>query len=97
MSELRPDALVFFGATGDLAFKSIRVAPGDAEARHPRGVGHRRRQGGPELRPAGGVAHRRPGAAADTPVFSCDPQTWGHRELARVSPPGGWLDPVVER
>jgi len=32
---------------------------------------------------------------ADTPVFEYEPKTWGPAEVARVTPPGGWQDPVV--
>jgi glucose-6-phosphate 1-dehydrogenase len=32
-----------------------------------------------------------------TPVYDYEPGTWGPKEVAsRVSPPGGWLDPVVK-
>jgi glucose-6-phosphate 1-dehydrogenase len=32
-----------------------------------------------------------------TPVYEYEPGTWGPKEVAsRVSPPGGWLDPVVK-
>ena len=34
---------------------------------------------------------------ADTPVFPYEPQTWGPREVGRVTPSGGWHDPVVGR
>jgi glucose-6-phosphate 1-dehydrogenase len=30
-----------------------------------------------------------------TPVFDYEPGTWGPKEVERVSPPGGWQDPVV--
>jgi len=31
-----------------------------------------------------------------TPVFDYEPGTWGPKEAdARVSPPGGWLNPTV--
>ena len=38
-----------------------------------------------------------PALKADTPVFEYEPQTWGPREVERVTPPGGWHDPVVTR
>jgi glucose-6-phosphate 1-dehydrogenase len=33
---------------------------------------------------------------AGTPVFVYEPHTWGPDEVKRVTPPGGWQDPVVE-
>jgi len=38
-----------------------------------------------------------PALKADTPVFEYEPQTWGPREVERVTPPGGWHDPVMTR
>ena len=38
-----------------------------------------------------------PALKAGTPVFEYDPQTWGPREVERVTPPGGWHDPVMVR
>jgi glucose-6-phosphate 1-dehydrogenase len=32
---------------------------------------------------------------ASTPVFEYEPQTWGPKEVERVTPPGGWQNPVV--
>jgi glucose-6-phosphate 1-dehydrogenase len=32
---------------------------------------------------------------ADTPVFEYAPQSWGPREVERLSPPGGWQNPVA--
>jgi glucose-6-phosphate 1-dehydrogenase len=34
---------------------------------------------------------------ADKPVFEYEPQTWGPKEVERVTPPGGWHDPVIKR
>ena len=34
---------------------------------------------------------------AGTPVFEYEPHTWGPKEVERVTPPGGWQDPVVSR
>jgi glucose-6-phosphate 1-dehydrogenase len=31
-----------------------------------------------------------------TPVFEYEPQTWGPEEVERITPPGGWLDPVAK-
>jgi glucose-6-phosphate 1-dehydrogenase len=36
-----------------------------------------------------------PALKADTPVFEYEPRTWGPREVKRLTPPGGWHDPVV--
>jgi glucose-6-phosphate 1-dehydrogenase len=33
---------------------------------------------------------------ADTPVFQYDPHTWGPKEAEALTPPGGWVDPVVD-
>jgi glucose-6-phosphate 1-dehydrogenase len=30
-----------------------------------------------------------------TPVYSYDQKTWGPQEVERVTPPGGWQDPIV--
>ena len=30
-----------------------------------------------------------------TPVYPYEPQTWGPSEVERVTPPGGWHDPIV--
>jgi glucose-6-phosphate 1-dehydrogenase len=30
-----------------------------------------------------------------TPVFEYEPGSWGPREVAKVTPPDGWADPVV--
>jgi glucose-6-phosphate 1-dehydrogenase len=32
---------------------------------------------------------------AGTPVYEYEPKTWGPTEVERVTPPGGWHDPVV--
>jgi glucose-6-phosphate 1-dehydrogenase len=36
-----------------------------------------------------------PALRASTPVFEYEPKTWGPAEIERVTPPGGWHDPVV--
>ena len=33
---------------------------------------------------------------AATPVYDYEPGTWGPKEAAQVTPPGGWADPVLE-
>jgi glucose-6-phosphate 1-dehydrogenase len=30
-----------------------------------------------------------------TPVYPYDPGTWGPHEVERVTPPGGWQNPIV--
>ena len=30
-----------------------------------------------------------------TPVFQYAPNSWGPSEVERVTPPGGWQDPIV--
>src|SRR5262245_1938950 len=32
-----------------------------------------------------------------TPVYEYDPKTWGPTEVERVSPPGGWHNPIIEQ
>jgi glucose-6-phosphate 1-dehydrogenase len=36
-----------------------------------------------------------PALKAGTPVFEYEPKTWGPKEAERVTPPGGWDNPVV--
>jgi glucose-6-phosphate 1-dehydrogenase len=36
-----------------------------------------------------------PVVRAGTPLYEYEPGTWGPKELASVTPPGGWHDPVV--
>jgi glucose-6-phosphate 1-dehydrogenase len=36
-----------------------------------------------------------PALKASTPVFEYEPKTWGPKEVAQVTPPGGWHDPVI--
>jgi glucose-6-phosphate 1-dehydrogenase len=35
-----------------------------------------------------------PALKADTPVFQYEPQTWGPKEIERLTPPGGWQMPL---
>jgi glucose-6-phosphate 1-dehydrogenase len=35
-----------------------------------------------------------PALKADTPVFEYEPQTWGPKEVERLTPPGGWQMPL---
>jgi glucose-6-phosphate 1-dehydrogenase len=32
-----------------------------------------------------------------TPVYAYEPNTWGPNEVERVTPPGGWQNPIVGR
>lgn len=32
---------------------------------------------------------------AETPVFEYEPNTWGAAEVERVTPPGGWQNPIL--
>jgi glucose-6-phosphate 1-dehydrogenase len=36
-----------------------------------------------------------PALKAGTPIHEYEPNTWGPSEGDRVTPPGGWHDPVV--
>jgi glucose-6-phosphate 1-dehydrogenase len=38
-----------------------------------------------------------PALQAETPLFEYEPKTWGPAEVERVTPPGGWSNPVVTR
>ncbi len=38
-----------------------------------------------------------PALKVGTPVFPYEPHTWGPKEVERVTPPGGWSDPVMKR
>ncbi|GIW83258.1 MAG: hypothetical protein KatS3mg105_5065 [Gemmatales bacterium] len=33
---------------------------------------------------------------ADLPVYAYEPHSWGPHEVDRVTPPGGWVNPVVD-
>ena len=64
MATAPSDALVFFGATGDLAYKQIfPVAAGTGARRGPQCPDHRRRQGRLEPGPVEGARHRQPAAS----------------------------------
>ena len=34
---------------------------------------------------------------ADTPVYSYEPHSWGPKEADAITPPGGWVDPVLDQ
>ena len=36
-----------------------------------------------------------PALKANTPVYEYEPKTWGPVEVERVTPPGGWQNPVL--
>jgi glucose-6-phosphate 1-dehydrogenase len=36
-----------------------------------------------------------PALKAGTPVYEYEPKTWGPVEIERVTPPGGWSNPIV--
>jgi glucose-6-phosphate 1-dehydrogenase len=38
-----------------------------------------------------------PALKAATPVYEYEPKTWGPAEVERVSPPGGWHNPLVDK
>ena len=77
MSASHSDALVFFGATGDLAYKKIF----------------------PSLQAMAKWGNLNvpviDALRASTPIFEYEPQTWGPKEVERLTPPGGWQNPVV--
>jgi len=107
MTPSQSDALVFFGATGDLAYKDAQLLE----------LAFQRQLGGGDM-----DAYERvltdamdgdatllarqdyveeawrivdPALKAGTPVFPYEPRTWGPKEVERVTPPGGWHDPVM--
>lgn len=94
MSDARSDALVFFGATGDLAYKKIFPA---LQAMIKRGtldvpvIGVAK--AGWNLEEAWRIVD--PVLKADTPVFEYEPGTWGPDEVDRITPAAGWHNPTV--
>ena len=32
-----------------------------------------------------------------TPVYPYEPGTWGPKEVERVTPPGGWQNPIIHQ
>lgn len=38
-----------------------------------------------------------PALRANTQIFDYEPKTWGPKEVASVTPPGGWHNPVIEK
>jgi len=38
-----------------------------------------------------------PALKAGTPVYEYEAKTWGPTEAERVTPPGGWHNPVVNK
>jgi glucose-6-phosphate 1-dehydrogenase len=38
-----------------------------------------------------------PALKAGTPVHEYEPKTWGPTEVERVTPPGGWQNPLVNK
>ncbi len=34
---------------------------------------------------------------SNSPVYAYEPQTWGPKEVERVTPPGGWHNPILSR
>ncbi len=93
MSDSHSDALVFFGATGDLAYKKIFPALAiDDQARPPGRAGDRRGESGLEPRPVSSARqgqrgearrHRRRGVRqAEPPVALCRRRLCGPRDLS---------------
>jgi len=81
------DAFVFFGATGDLAFKkifpSLQAMAGDATlfVRED------------DAEEAWRIVD--PVLKAGKPVHPYEPGTWGPKKVEQVTPSGGWQNPVV--
>jgi glucose-6-phosphate 1-dehydrogenase len=94
MTPAPADALIFFGATGDLAYKTIFACEAlltDAM----RGIPTRfARQDYVE------EAWRIVDPILDgvTPVYPYEPWTWGPAEADRIGPPpGGWFTPILHK
>ena len=86
------DALVFFGATGDLAYKKIFPSL------------HAMLKRGNLKVPVIGVAKtgwnlsqlKDPLLQSVTPVYEYEPKTWGPGEVEqKLTPIGGWQNPVL--
>jgi glucose-6-phosphate 1-dehydrogenase len=110
MNDGHADALVFFGATGDLAYKKIFPAlqamvkrghldvPIIGGANAGWGVAM---QGDPTLFAREDYVEKAwrivdPVLKDGTSVYEYEPGTWGPTEVdSRVSPPGGWQNPTV--
>lgn len=89
MKSNQSDALVFFGATGDLAYKkifpSLQAMAGDATVFARQDY----------LEEAWRIVDHY--LSSDTPVYEYDPQTWGPPELAsQMKPEGGWHYPETK-
>lgn len=102
MDVSRSDALVFFGATGDLAYKKIFPALHAMVKRGHLNV--------PVIDAMAGDASLfarednveeawrivDPVLKAGTPIYDYEPNSWGPREIDdRVSPVGGWHNPTL--
>jgi glucose-6-phosphate 1-dehydrogenase len=105
VSEPHSDALVFFGATGDLAYKKIFPSlqamlkrghlsgPVIGVAKAGWNLEQLKARAKDSLEKYGGSI---PAAKAGTPVSEYAPGTWGPAEVDQsVSPPGGWQNPTV--
>jgi glucose-6-phosphate 1-dehydrogenase len=89
MSESHSDALVFFGATGDLAYSAYELVPGDAMEGDATVFARE-----DYVEDAWRIVD--PVLKAATPVFEYEPKTWAPREVdGRVTPAGGWQNPLV--
>lgn len=107
MSEPHSDALVFFGATGDLAYKKIfpslqamlkrghLTVPVIGVAKAGWSLDQLKARARDSLEKHGGQIVD-PALKAGTPVSEYAPGTWGPPEVdQRVLPPGGWQNPTV--
>jgi glucose-6-phosphate 1-dehydrogenase len=87
MTPLHSDALIFFGATGDLAYKKIFPA---LQAMVKRLCFAREDY----VEEAWRIVD--PVLKAGTPVYEYEPNSWGPSEVEqKVSPGGGWQNPIV--
>ncbi len=124
MSAPRSDALVFFGATGDLAYRKIFPSlsamvkrghfdvPVIGVAKAGWTLDQMKARAKDSLEKHGGLDRSAfaklsrqlryvDGDYNDPATFAAIREgagrTWGPREIERVTPPGGWQDPVVSR
>jgi len=97
MDAAHSDALVFFGITGDLAFKKIFPS---LQAMVKRGLGDAM-AGDATLFARQDYVEEAwrivdPYLKSDTPVYDYEPKSWGPAEVEQmILPAGGWHKPTV--
>ena len=106
MSAIHSDALVFFGATGDLAYKKIFPSLQSMVKRGHLDVDAYERVLGDAMAGDAAIFARQdyveqawrivdPILKRTTPAYEYQPRTWGPNEAAQLAPPGGWVNPTI--